>query len=76
MTTGWQPIETAPKDGTRILAVGPERTVVITLWGKVSHVPIYGWLDQVAGDPEDTTYWHPTYWMPLPPPPATGGTGR
>lgn len=69
--SGWRPIETAPKDGTRILAWGDER-MVVTLYGKVSHVPIYGWLLlDVPIDPENVDRWEPTFWMPLPAPPLS-----
>jgi hypothetical protein len=61
----WQPIETAPKDGTRFLAPSIDgRTVTIGLWS-----------DQWGGYWDDLTVghlngqWHPTHWMPLPPPP-------
>lgn len=67
----WKPIETAPKDGTRFLAVDDTGRMVVTLWGKVSHVPIYFWLlMDVPIDPEDIDMWEPTHWMPLPPPPT------
>lgn len=66
----WQPIETAPKDGTRILATG-DGTTVVTLWGKANHVPLYSWLLlDVPYDPEDYDFWKPTHWQPLPPPPT------
>lgn len=60
--TEWQPIETAPKDGTAIWvsAVGvgePVRTV--QHW--------YGeWVNIYNGD---SIGWEPTHWMPLPAPP-------
>lgn len=61
----WQPVETAPKDGTRILASDPEWNagvvVVARWWDGAFHV----------GDlPGDEIY--PRHWMPLPPPPGTG----
>lgn len=56
----WQNIETAPKDGTRILVIGG-------LWDKVEIALADGeWWSmrrkQGASGP-------PTHWMPLPPPP-------
>ena len=60
----WQPIETAPKDGRRIIAyVDDDRRIVA--WTKTSHVPLWGWcfLDQ---GPEDCDLCAPTHWMPLP----------
>lgn len=70
----WQPIETAPRDGTPFLAAHEMGGVIsITWYGKTSHIPLYGWCQ--GDDPEDIDLWHPTHWMPLPAPPAsaTGG---
>lgn len=69
--TDWQPIETAPRDGTPIIVWDGEiRT--LTVWGKVSHVPIYGFLEVVGCDFNDTDLMgpQPTHWMPLPLPPT------
>jgi hypothetical protein len=65
MMTGWQDIETAPKDGTRILLGSPGNEPVIGCWvsdsfahgDEASDLP-YGRLT----DPR----WVPTHWMPLP----------
>ena len=56
----WQPIETAPKDGRKILVFGGRyKTVSLAEadggWWRSFRLP-------------DTT---PTHWMPLPPPPET-----
>lgn len=56
--TQWRPIETAPKDGTHVLAFhnGP----IWTVW----------WSDtQMWHDSNDYDY-RPTHWMPLPNPPS------
>ena len=59
---GWQPIETAPKDGTAML-VYPH----LNGCGAVARLTRYGqWLTL----PGRYTV-HPTHWMPLPAPPAT-----
>ena len=55
----WQPIETAPKDGTAVL-----------LWDDVRfEVGLYdlrgGWVDQ------DFRVLYPSHWMPLPKTPST-----
>ena len=58
---GWQPIETAPKDGTQIL-----------LWERQSRGPFMGWWHD--GWPSLESYWtdeaetepDPTHWMELP----------
>jgi hypothetical protein len=64
----WQPIETAPKDGTRILAYG--------VLGLESHKSIgtVKWNDTCSlwqCDPSEASEYHPeacdlTHWMPLP----------
>ena len=56
----WQPIETAPKDGTRVI-----------LFVKCGDQCVAGWNDdfdmwQLVGDQFTRT---PTHWMPLPEPP-------
>jgi hypothetical protein len=63
----WQPIETAPKDGTDVMVWDGEVRTLST-WGKTAHVPIYGWLQIAWADPEDADlmYPQPTHWMPLP----------
>ena len=64
----WQPIETAPKDGTPIIAYRPT---------KPPHVEGMYWAG--PGGEGGAWYWHydgdgptstpPTHWMPLPTPP-------
>jgi hypothetical protein len=55
----WQPIETAPKDGTKVLIVDDDGVVDVAAYliGKR-----YGYWDT-------ETFCCPTHWMPLPPPP-------
>jgi Protein of unknown function (DUF551) len=68
----WQPIETAPKDGTAILALVDglhentgEPFIAAVAWYREGF-----WLvNEEGGD----TY-QPTHWMPLPPPPNTQST--
>lgn len=78
-SVGWQPIETAPKDGTKILMVGPYK-VVVAWWGDLDgppdfmdpapHVPRMEWLchSDCKNDPNflRLDYLEPTHWMPLP----------
>ena len=64
---GWQPIETAPRDGTRILAIG----------GGLSEVEVVDYNAKVGcwnaetvtlddRDDESDGYNRPTHWRPLP----------
>ena len=73
--TEWQPIDTAPKDGTHILACAlddPDMSIVS--WRRGS------WIGRVDGfaaiesqSDFHTDYFYPfvTHWMPLPSPPIT-----
>lgn len=67
----WQPIETAPRDGTRILVTGgglaeaisdAEYDTTVGCWDTP-----YETLDDRDNEPEG--YNRPTHWMPLPAPP-------
>ena len=59
----WRPIETAPKDGTRIL-----------LWAPGARLDIWKWIDISRWwEAGDTEWWRegihgPTHWMPIPEP--------
>lgn len=55
----WQPIETAPKDGTTVLAYCPGNRFQKFLTDYYSEHQGGGWLFQ------------PTHWMPLPEPPQS-----
>jgi hypothetical protein len=61
---GWQPIETAPKDGTDMLVYQNGCFDVASVW----------WID----DNGDAVWFngdvvvYPTHWMPLPDPPDDG----
>lgn len=79
----WQPIETAPKDGTRILAWSSEygqRETRMTMYGKGS--PGYAKWARGEGPAESgwnwqepqnnwASNWHPTHWKVLCAPPQT-----
>lgn len=72
--TGWQPIETAPKNFTELLGYRPDQGVFIFRWSTVDEFPdadqtddyecwwndLWGWMDGELT---------PTHWMPLPSPP-------
>lgn len=55
---GWQAIETAPKDGTRILA-WRSGDIFIARWHKM----LDAWCDEKE-------VLRPTHWVPLPEPPS------
>ena len=68
-SSGWQPIETAPKDGTVVLCWDEFKECdlmwygIIQQWNKPKD--ILGWM-YVATNTEC----YPTHWMPLPKPPT------
>jgi len=77
----WQPIETAPKDGTEVLCWCPSAAMVPV----VMHFSSAEYFEREYGDAEyieegwhlSYSYpnglaectWEPTHWMPLPEPP-------
>jgi hypothetical protein len=80
----WQPIETAPRDGTAILlcwardASGqpirwdkkPDTAIVYVQVAKYSGEPDREWYVYIATPADAALHFTPTHWMPLPPPPA------
>jgi hypothetical protein len=68
MTDKWQPIDTAPRDGTRILAWFPPN--VQALDGDMAIVQWY------AGSWYSGFFVDPTMWQPLPPPPQESANDR
>lgn len=62
--TEWQEIETAPKDGSHFFGL-VENERRLCMWGKTSHIPLYGWIliDQGV---EDCDLCEPTKWYPFP----------
>lgn len=69
MVSDWQPIDTAPKDGTRILCFW-DGGCVITKWDE--RLRFAGWQmpPMMTVRAADRSAWFPTHWMPLPEPPA------
>ena len=57
MIMEWQPIESAPRDGTRILAIDQTGYVMIVAWEGE------GFLDETMDYPD----WDLIGWQPLPP---------
>lgn len=69
----WQPIETAPKDGTLILLARPQG-VWVGKWVPVfvsGYVPDNKWRSHLLNHDHLGAggYGKPTHWMPLPEPP-------
>jgi len=68
----WQPIETAPKDGSWFLGYWPEcyfeDRIIATQWHDFGLGDPY-WLDA----PDNRDWTAPTHWRPLPAAPTTGG---
>lgn len=69
MTSEWKPIETAPKDGTRILIyepmpADPRGWFDVVHWGYSGRHHNEGWVDSEGAASCDGTHW-----MPLPEPP-------
>lgn len=65
-SSGWEPIETAPRDGTRILIEVPGH----------EHPVVIGWQDpDFTNLTDDAGNFYPnaTLWQPLPPPPSSEG---
>jgi hypothetical protein len=75
----WQPIETAPKDGTRILLWDTDE-VVIAKWDDISMGGAEGWqitvVNMLSGLKHYEAAFNPTHWMPLPEPPRDMLTQR
>lgn len=68
-TQGWQPIETAPRDGTWFWGFWPDCHEDQNRYCSTS------WLDdsdesRFVDDSDWRDWQQPTHWMPLPPPPA------
>ena len=77
---GWQPIETAPKDGTAVMVypgTWSGRSASIAKWesDKYAKKPRPYWSrDDDFGRVTFSREHPPTHWMPLPPPPDKGLT--
>lgn len=59
----WQPIETAPKDGSQFLASDITGYHFNCWWENEGYEA--RWMDEIDSEP------NPTHWMPLPPPPQS-----
>jgi len=73
--TEWQPIETAPKDGTRVLLICCKTSAECRRF--MHHMEVDFWHDKKTAPKSgfvgwglfNNSYWPPTHWMPLPEPP-------
>lgn len=67
----WQPIDTAPKDGTVIL--GYEKRGIVSMYWETYFIrpegEVFGFWELGVEEEESDDMWTPTHWMPLPPPP-------
>ena len=62
MTADWQPIETAPTDGTRVIVWAPPSHGLRGLYEGCAYDPDAGWC---VCDLREVTHWRP---LPEPPP--------
>ncbi len=69
----WQPIETAPKDGSEFLVFKPTTGMLVVTYLDSDHPDYDGDTPHVTWDHD--SLWDPTHWMPLPPPPGIGTEG-
>ncbi len=68
--SGWRPIETAPKDGTKVLVFCPHDSPfqAVANYHRQESPEWVGWVESYDGE----DIWPPSHWMPLPPaPPIT-----
>lgn len=78
MTGNWQPIDTAPKDGTPVLLFGTrdkgrsgEPAWLTARWCKVwDGEEDWHWLEGADREDDSRILFEPTHWMPLPSAPA------
>lgn len=68
---GWQPIENAPRDGTRILSCRPDFKDRPLIYAIVAYKD-GEWHQQALMGGSLGVGYYPTHWQPLPNPPTTG----
>jgi hypothetical protein len=75
----WQPIKTAPKDGTEFIAWGYYNGTIDSMPSGPTWTGLRWWVDhqypkgiwsQTLPGPMRSGSFHPTHWMPLPAPPT------
>lgn len=87
----WQPIETAPRDGTEILGWRSDCGVLLVRWVCPEDFCTDREIEEMGADSAEQEDWFcadficgdrmegdeaPTHWMPLPAPPNDGGERR
>ena len=68
----WQPIDTAPRDGTSVLLFLPTGAQTVGCWDPdFDDLDEPGWTDYTVESwaYEEVVRLYPTHWMPLPTPP-------
>lgn len=71
MTQGqWQPIETAPKDGTPILGFDGDDMTVVKYSAPSNPASKGYWTLLICGSYAEDGDWTPEFWQPLPAPPV------
>lgn len=73
----WKSIESAPRDGTHVLAYGDGVAAVLE-WITISRLPEGGYWSAIgaSGYECETDLEYPTHWMPLPEPPPPPSEGE
>lgn len=69
----WQPIETAPKDGSMLLVYGRPFSDDGQGYAKAAHVAWWEDSDECWTPQSHAAWTEPTHWMPLPEPPTDAG---
>ncbi len=59
----WQPMESAPKNGIEVYGKVNGRRRVIK-WGKIPHIPFFGWLTFDHLVHKEYEFCEPTEWKP------------
>lgn len=83
----WQPIETAPKNGTKVLIVNDDGAMAVAhyieQWNERSEFvrkakdgDVFRTVREEIGYWDTDTAYCPTHWMPLPPPPNAMYTAK
>lgn len=70
MTGQWQGIESAPKDGTKVLLIDMEDTAILGPTYALAAWEYGKWRDMGDIGAAGCDPYTPTHWMPLPEPPS------